>query len=94
LFANWLRLKSTETTEIANRKLKKIVKKKKYYNKMLIQELCKDKDICECFIEFSETDSETAIDNSRIKDKQCHYKAIKNYTKLFEESKVKLERST
>lgn len=50
---------------------------------MLIQELCKDKDICECFIEFSETDSETAIDNSRIQDKQCHYKAIKNYTKLF-----------
>lgn len=79
-------------TEIANRKLKRLVKKMKYYNKLLIQQLCKDKDICECFLEFSETDSETAIENSRIKDKQCHYKAIKNYTKLFEESRLKLEK--
>lgn len=66
----------------------------KYYNKLLIQELCKDKDICECFLEFSETDSETAIENSRIKDKQCHFKAIKNYTRLFEESRIKLDKES
>ncbi len=41
----------------------------KYFNKILIQQLCKDKDICECFIEFNETDSEASIENSRIKDK-------------------------
>lgn len=33
----------------------------KYYNKQLIQELCRDKDICDSFLEFSETESEILI---------------------------------
>lgn len=74
--------------------MKKIIGRMKYYNKLLIQELCLDRDICDCFIEFFKTGSEEAIISSRIKDKECHLKAIKNYCKIFEESRIKLDRAS
>jgi hypothetical protein len=64
----------------------------KYFNKHLIQELCGNRDICLCFLEFGRLDSELAIESSRINDKPCHLKAMRNYVKLFEESLEKLEK--
>lgn len=96
MFGNWLLSASakTEAAEKAHRKLKKIIGRMKYYNKLLIQELCTDRDICDRFIEFFRTGSEEAIETSRIKDKDCHIKAIRNYSKIFEESRTKLDRAS
>lgn len=43
------------------RRVKSIIKQKKYYNRLLVQELCKDIEICRCFIDFSEADAQAAI---------------------------------
>ena len=69
LYVSWLGLNRKEKYLDAQKETKHIISKIKYYNKVLIQELCQEKLICETFVEFSEGEGEKYIDNSRIQDK-------------------------
>jgi hypothetical protein len=92
LFHQWLRNGNSEIGGRANKKLNQIAKHMKYFNKLLIQELSRNRDICLCFLEFAKLYSELAIQESRIRDKTCHLKAMRNYVRLFEEGLSKLDK--